>query len=115
MKIKLGNLRKLIRTLVEVGGWASAPQPVGTSTYSSDLPNREQIGRMEITDDNENDLAGHLIDPEEDVEDCYGPVPPTSEETGVHQDPYASDYGVLPRSQIQRLNVRATATRNRYQ
>lgn len=101
MKIRLGTLRKLIR---EAGGWASPPQPAGRNSFSSDLPNREQIGRLgSDKDDSVEQITSHLEDATVNPEDCYGPVPPTTEKPGVRVDPFTRDFGPASHPNIRRL------------
>ena len=81
MKIRLGELRRIIReVLVEAGGGTTVPpQPVKTNPGISSMPNREQIGRISVKDlDNPEELSPHLREPVHDEEDCWGPVPPTA-------------------------------------
>lgn len=99
MKIRLGTLRKIIR---EAGGWASPPQPAGRNFFSSDITNREQIDRLDVVDNDHQQITSHLEDPTEDPEDCFGPVPPISDQIDIHQDPFSRDYGPIPHPNVGR-------------
>ena len=48
----------------------------------------------------EEEISSHLMEPEADMEDCYGPVPPTTDEPGVYTDPFTQDYHVIPNPAI---------------
>lgn len=66
-----------------------------SNVISTKLAKREQMGSLAGDGD---EIASHLQEPEVDVEDCYGPVPPMGEEPGVFADPYTVNYHVLPTS-----------------
>jgi len=104
VRLRLGRLREIIRrSLTEAGGgWASPPQPAGRNSFSADINNREQIGRLESGTPVDDDLPPHLRDPQEDEEDCYGPVPPTGEEPYMIQDPYVRGSSPLPTPGVRR-------------
>jgi hypothetical protein len=104
MKITLGQLKSIIREVLREsgGGWASAPQPVARNAMSPDINNRQAIGRLEFGTPIDDDLPEHLRDPQEDPEDCFGPVPPTNGEPYVGQDPFVRDYSPLPTPPIRR-------------
>ena len=104
MKITIGQLRSIIRkTIIESGGgWASPPQPVINNPMSPDISYREALGKLQTGTPDEDDLPEHLRFPEEDEEDCWGPVPPTGKEPYVGQDPFTRDYSPLPTPQIKR-------------
>lgn len=66
---------------------------------------REQIGTLadrDIDTEDGEDLPPHLREPAVDMDDCYGPVPPTAEEPYTQQDPFVRDFGVLPSPSIKR-------------
>jgi hypothetical protein len=72
----------------------------GDRKSNNDRSNREPIikqGKFSVSDvDNEN-IASHLTDDNEDM-DNFGPVPPTGDDPYyMIQDPYANDSTVLPR------------------
>lgn len=79
-----------------------------TDIYSlpADEPNldtiydREQLAKQSklTLDINGDSIAPHLEEPAEDVEDTYGPVPPSIRDTesGPYADPYNQDWSVLP-------------------
>ena len=71
-----------------------------SNVLSQDLTSREQLGS--ITDPEDEKIISHLSEPEVDLEDCYGPFPPTSDDVGVFPDMYTKDYHVIPHSPIYR-------------
>jgi hypothetical protein len=93
MKHKI--LRQYIRNLLEV-----LEGPHISNVLSHDLIDREQLGSL--TDKEEDEISSHLIEPEVDMEDCYGPVPPVVDDPGVYADPFTKDYHVLPTSTVKR-------------
>lgn len=102
MKIKLGTLRRLL--IKELGGASVASshwpgQPMRNAT-SPDINTREQIGAISAkaidTVNDEEGLPNHLLEPEVDLEDCYGPVPPISEPVRLNADPFTHDYAPQP-------------------
>jgi hypothetical protein len=62
---------------------------------------REQLGRISAKD-MDDELAPHLSEPDVTPEECWGPVPPTSEKPGVHADAWAKDHSPLPTPSIKR-------------
>lgn len=104
-------LRNYIRSLI-IEAYASnvdGPHVGSASVYhprisiSPHLAQRDEIpylGKRRKKDDEE--IAAHLMEPEVDMEDCYGPVPPDTEEPGVYSDPYTSDYHVIPKADYRR-------------
>lgn len=103
MRITLGNLRSIIRTvLAETGGGTTLPRmPMIRNAMQPDFSSREQLGKVANPRDLD-ELAPHLIEPEVDYEDCYGPVPPTDKNPYSLPDPYAKDTSPLPTSPIKR-------------
>lgn len=99
-------LRKLIGEIIQetAPGWSSAPiapfQRKDTG-FTRDN-NREAIGKLTHGEPDEEAVAPHLREPELTPEECWGPVPPTSPKPGAFADPWASDYGPLPRPHIGR-------------
>ena len=84
------QLRKYIRSvLLEV-----LEGPHISNVLSFGLAEREPLGSL--ADGEEDDIASHLMEPEVDVEDCFGPVPPVAQDPGVFSDPYTQDYHVIP-------------------
>jgi|LakMenEpi03Aug12_release.lakeMendotaPanAssembly.Ray.scaffolds.fasta_scaffold01425_16 hypothetical protein len=71
-----------------------------SNVLSQDLTSREQLGS--IADPEDEKIISHLSEPEVDLEDCYGPVPPISDDVGVFPDMYTKDYHVIPHSPIYR-------------
>lgn len=95
----MGQLRHLI--LREVGANNSFPGvPYGRNVLSPDVNSREQLSAMSAraidTVQDEEGLPDHLLDPTVSAEDCYGPVPPTSEPVYVGADPFTRDTMVVP-------------------
>jgi hypothetical protein len=76
--------------------------PYLMNVMSHDLTSRDQIGSLARRKDDDEDIAPHLREPEVDMEDCYGPVPPVVDDPGVYADPFSRDYHVLPTSTIKR-------------
>lgn len=66
-----------------------------SNVISKKLARREPIGKLA---GDGLEISFHLQEPEVDLEDCYGPVPPTANEPGVFADPYTINYHVLPTS-----------------
>lgn len=94
--MKYDSLRLFIRSvLLEV-----LEGPHISNVLSHDLAEREPIGSL--ADGGELDMASHLTEPEVDVEDCYGPVPPIAQDPGVFADPFTKDYHVIPTRPIYR-------------
>ena len=62
---------------------------------------REQIGSL-AADDFEDILPDHLREPELDLEDYFGPVPPSAGEPNVSSDPFTRDYHVIPTRPVYR-------------
>ena len=92
--------------ILEWGGAPpNKPQPRQRNAMSPDVATREPLGKMsknDIDTDGNADLPTHLREPTVDIEDCYGPVPPTAEEPYTTQDPNVRDAGVLPTPGIRR-------------
>jgi hypothetical protein len=105
MKISMLQLKSLIREVIleTAPGWSSAPQ-VPFKRKDTDIYRyeREQLGKLQHGDPDEDAVAPHLEEPELKPEDCWGPVPPTSAKPGVRFDPLARDYGPLPSPPISR-------------
>lgn len=75
------------------------------NAMSPDHSDREQLGwladRPADVDPNDQ-LPTHLREPEEDAEDCYGPVPPVVGDPWIGQDPFVRDSSPLPTPPIVR-------------
>ena len=94
--MKNGLLRKYIREII-----AEKLEGIHISNVlSQDFSPREQIHSLAQSDDEE--IASHLVEPEVDMKDCYGPVPPTEDEPGVFPDLYTKDYHVIPHKPVYR-------------
>jgi hypothetical protein len=105
MKIKLGELRQIIRSAIaEAAGGITLPKnPVIRNAMGPELADREQIAKMSATSIVKYDeLSPHLKEPIYDEEDTWGPVPPTGNDPYVMPDPYSKDYHVIPTPQIKR-------------
>ncbi len=94
MRVKLGSLRKLIREEIRdvLSPAKTDREPIGTLGKRTLEPECQEDG----------DLPFHLRDTDFDIEDYYGPVPPTAEDPYAESDPYATDTSVLPTSTIKR-------------
>jgi hypothetical protein len=103
MKIKLGELRKIIRgVLRETGGGTTLPRmPVIRNAMGPEMSDREQLGRIAEPRD-PDEIAPHLVEPIYDEEDTWGPVPPIAPNPYALPDMYTKDYGVLPTPPIKR-------------
>lgn len=108
---KKGAVKEAIREYVKAfimevgGGVPNKPQPYQRNAMSPDVATREPLDKMsknDIDTDGDTDLPTHLREPTLDMEDCYGPVPPTAEEPYTTQDPNVRDWGVLPTPGIRR-------------
>ena len=105
MRIRLGELRKIIQScLLEAGGGTTIPpRPVINNPMSPSMADREQIGRISVKDaEDPEEVSPHLQDPLYDEEDCWGPVPPTSQNPYAMPDPYSKDFNVIPTPTIKR-------------
>lgn len=105
MRIRLGELRSLIRdALLEVGGApATKPRPMSSNPMTSSIPDREQLGRITVRDaEDPESISPHLRDVLYDEEDCWGPVPPVAEDPHAGPDLFAKDFNVIPTSSIKR-------------
>ena len=105
MKIRLGELRRIIRqSIMEAGGATTMPpRPVTRDPNSPSMADREQLGRISIRDmDDPDDVSPHLSDPIYDDEECWGPVPPKGANPYATPDPYTQDYNVIPTPRIMR-------------
>lgn len=80
------------------------PTPAGKfvrDAVSPERADREQLKNLGRTE-NEDELASHLVDPEVDPEDCWGPVPPLVGDPYVGQDPFVRDSSPLPGKPVYR-------------
>lgn len=105
MKIRMSELRKLIRNaILEAGGATTMPsRAMGRDPMAPSMADREQIGRISIKDvENPEDISPHLRDIVHDEEDCWGPVPPTAEKPHAGPDVYTKDFNVIPTPPIKR-------------
>jgi hypothetical protein len=103
MKITISKLRSIIRDiLIEAGGGTTLPRmPMIRNAMQPDFSDREQLGKVSRPKD-PDELSSHLIEPVEDMEDCYGPVPPAGKNPYALPDPYTKDTSPLPTSPIKR-------------
>ena len=100
----MGTLRLILREVGSGGGrWPGQPM---RNALSPDINSREQIGAMSAkaldTVDDPDGLPNHLLEPDVDPSDCFGPVPPTAEPVSVGQDPFVRDSSPLPSPSIKR-------------
>lgn len=104
MKIKLGQLRSIIRELIrEAGGGTTLPRsPRIRNAMQPDFSDREQLGKISRQQEDPDELAPHLREPVYDFEDCYGPVPPQDKNPYALPDPYTKDTSPLPTPGIRR-------------
>lgn len=96
-------LRTFIRSVLqEAGGGAPLPRsPMIRNAMQPGMADREQIGKIAKSEDPDA-MAPHLVEPVEDMEDCYGPVPPQGKNPYALPDPYTKDTSPLPTSPIKR-------------
>ena len=104
MKIKLGDLKNIIRSVIkEAGGGTTLPKlPMIRNAMGPEFSDREQLGRISTKDKNDDEISPHLREPQYSEEECWGPVPPTEEDPYMIPDPYNKDYHVIPTPQIKR-------------
>lgn len=106
MKITIRQLRNFIRNEILEGAGAPPTKPAFSDTNDPNLPSLvddEKLGKLaaaRIEDEYEESLSSHLMNPVEDREDCYGPVPPVANDPYASQDPLARNWSILPRPSI---------------
>jgi hypothetical protein len=97
MLVRLSVLRAMIREeLLKV-----------RDVLSPEKSDREQIGSLgkrtlDPECQEEDDIPAHLRDQDYDVNDYWGPVPPTAPEPYASADPNVNDWGILPTGTIKR-------------
>lgn len=98
----VATLRRYIRFLVQEAYASNVDGPHLGNLMSSHLAQRDEIPYLgKKRKKEEDEIAPHLMEPELDMEDCWGPVPPNREnEPGVFIDPFTQDYHVLPRKPV---------------
>lgn len=78
----------------------------GRNPMSPETADREQLGYLADRDTDsagdDDELPTHLRDPQEDPEQCWGPVPPVQGDPYVQQDPFTRDTSPLPTPPIKR-------------
>lgn len=85
------------------GGTTLPPRPVVNNPMAPSMADREQIGRVSVKDkDDPEELAPHLMEPEFEQEECWGPVPPTAPNPYAMPDFYSKDFNVIPTPPIKR-------------
>lgn len=92
------ELRLYVRMLIQEAYASNVDGPHLGNLMSPHLAQRDEIpylGKKRKKEDEE--IAAHLMEPEVDMDDCYGPVPPRAEEPGVFIDPFTQDFHVIPR------------------
>lgn len=106
MRIKIGDLRRIIRDcLVEAGGGvANRRRPVTADPSAPAGVGREQLTKISAKDlDDPDELAPHLRDDTPTIYDPYDtPVPPVAPKPRASPDPLVKDYSVLPTPPIKR-------------
>lgn len=103
MKNSNSDLKNFIKEIIlELApGWSSAPiAPFMRKDTELERSDREAIGKLTHGEPDEDAIAPHLREPELTPEECWGPVPPTAPGPGAYADPWASDYGPLPRPHV---------------
>lgn len=103
MFISIRQLRSIIReSLLEIGG-TGPTKPifnVGQNMRAPSRVDREQLGSLaQVDTDIVDELPSHLVEPQVDYKDCYGPVPPIVGEPLVMHDPFAKDISPIPSPQ----------------
>lgn len=111
MRLSIRQLRRLISEAI-VSEWAGAPPTKPMFDYvnnplSPSSSDREALGPLadhpaDVDPEDDLELPTHLRDPQEDPEDCWGPVPPTQGDPYVQQDPFVRDSSPLPSPSIKR-------------
>ena len=96
MLMKSSDLRRYIRCVVI----EALEGPHIWDRAKGNFIDREQIGSL--ADKQDGELADHLVEPELDPEDLYGPVPPVQGEPNVSADPFTRDYHVIPTRPVYR-------------
>lgn len=100
MKTTIKTLRYLIRSLIHEAYASNVDGPHISNVLSQHLADRDPIPNLGVRSKKDDDeIAPHLMEPEVDMEDCYGPVPPVAEEPGVYPG-FARDYHVIPNPPI---------------
>jgi len=96
------TLRQYIRFLVKEVNASNVDGPHLKDLMSSHLAQRDEIPHLgKRSKKEEDEIAPHLMEPEETPEDCWGPVPPNEENRpGVFIDPFTQDFHVLPRKPV---------------
>lgn len=90
------GLRQYIRLVLEAYA-SNVDGPHLSNLMSPHLAQRDEIPYLGVKrKKGEEEISSHLMEPEVDMEDCYGPVPPTTDEPGVYTDPFTKDYHVIP-------------------
>lgn len=91
------TLRYYIRYILKEAYASNVDGPHLSNVISTHLAQKDEIpylGKKRKKD--EEEISAHLMEPEVDMDDCYGPVPPTTEEPGVFIDPYTKNWHVIP-------------------
>ena len=98
MIITVGQLRRIIRAALKEasGAVATSHRPSVGNALAPSQSDREQIGRIASLDNDDHDeLSSHLQEPEEDPEDCWGPVPPGAHNPHATPDFYTNDFNIV--------------------
>jgi hypothetical protein len=85
-------MKSLLREFIELYLIETGGAPMNLRARFSVVNDKSGRGHLEPIKKNDVDstegIASHLIEPEVAPEDCFGPVPPTSEDPHVISDPY---------------------------
>lgn len=104
MRITLGRLRALVTEALHEAGGGVDTYPFIRDAVGPSTADREQIGSLadDSNKEPEEQLPPHLRDPQEDPEDCRGPIPPVDDDVHAISDPFASDWHVIPTPRFSR-------------
>ena len=96
-------LRHYIRCILQEAYYSNIDGPHLTNLMSPHLSQRDEIPYLgKKRKKEEDEISAHLMEPELDMEDCYGPVPPVTQEPGVFIDPYTQNWHVTPKADHRR-------------
>jgi hypothetical protein len=102
-KLSESVLRHYIRCFLKEAYASNIDGPHVSNVMSTHLAQRDEIPYLgKKRKKEEDEISAHLMEPEADMEDCYGPVPPTAEEPGVFIDPYTTNWHVTPKADHRR-------------
>jgi len=103
MMTDINKLKEYIRLVLFEAYYNNVDGPHITNVISTHLMQRDEIPYLgKKRNKEEDEISAHLMEPEVDMEDCYGPVPPDAEEPGVYADPYTKGWPVIPKADWKR-------------